>query len=169
MDAKEAIMTRRSIRRYTKEAVPDEAVDELLHAAMNAPSACAQDPWHFVVIRDPKTLEAVPTVHPYAAMVPKCQAAILVCWDEGLDKHKGFAVQDCCAATENILLAAHARGLGAVWLGCHPRKEREDGLKGLLGIPDHVVPLALVPIGFPGERKGRQDRFRADRVHRERW
>jgi len=115
MDAIEAILTRRSIRRFRDEPVSDDLIETLLRAAMAAPSAGNQQPWHFVVIRDRETLDTTSTVHPYATMAAEAALAIVVCGDTTLEMHKGFWVQDCAAAIQNLLLAAHASGLGAVW------------------------------------------------------
>jgi nitroreductase len=158
MDAMEAILTRRSIRKYTAQAVPDELVKELLKAAMSAPSAGNQQDWQFVVVRSRQMLEELGRVHPHAP-VTGAPLVILVCGDLQRESHKGFWMQDCAAATQNLLLAAHANGLGAVWCGCYPREERAAGLRKLLGLPEHVVPLALVVIGYPAETKERQDRY----------
>jgi nitroreductase len=102
-------------------------------------------------------------------MVPHCQAAILVCGDMTLARHEGSWVQDCSATTQNLLLAAHAKGLGAVWLGVYPYGERVEGIKDLVGLPDHVYPLALVPMGHPAEKIPQPDRFNKTRTHRDRW
>ena len=169
MEAMDAILSRRSIRRYTGEGIPDPVIEEILRAAMSAPSAGNQQPWHFVVITDRGTLRQVPSFHPHANMVPEAPVAVLVCGDRSREKHEGFWVQDCSAATQNLLLAAHAKGLGAVWVGIYPREDRVFGFRKLLGLPDHVVPLALVPLGFPEGGKPREDRFDRSRVHRERW
>jgi nitroreductase len=168
MDAMDAILTRRSIRRYTGEPVPAPLIDELLAAAMSAPSSKNQQSWHFVVITDRALLREVPSFHPYAKMVPDAPAAILVCGDLQRDDY-GFWVQDCSAATQNILLAAHAKGLGAVWLGVHPLEERVLGFRRLVGTPEHIVPFSLVPIGFPAAGKPREDRFDRSRIHANRW
>lgn len=169
MEAMEAILTRRSIRRYTGEPVPDSLIDEILRAAMSAPSSKNQQPWHFVVITDRGILREVPTFHPYAKMVPDAPVAILVCGDLHREQHPAFWAQDCSAATQNILLAAHAMGLGAVWLGVHPLEERVLGFRRLVGLPAHIVPLSLVPIGIPAVKKPREDRFDRSRIHRDRW
>ncbi len=169
MDAMEAIFTRRSIRGYTPQSVPDELINELLKAAMSAPSAGNQQPWHLVVIDDRKILDEIPTFHPYAEMIREAPLAILVCGDLELESQKGFWVQDCSAATQNILIAAHAKGLGAVWLAMHPREERCAAMKKLLDMPDHVVPLALVSIGYPKEVRPPVNRYNPSRVHRNRW
>ncbi len=169
MEAIEAILSRRSIRKYAPGTIPDETVTELLVAAMSAPSAGNEQPWQFVVIRDRHLLDQIPGVHPYARMVEEADLAILVCGDAQLETHAGYWVQDCAAATQNLLLAAHAKGLGAVWLGVYPREERVAGIRKLLGLPQQVTPLALVPIGLPAEDKPPSNRFHADRVHHDGW
>jgi nitroreductase len=171
MDAMEAILTRRSIRKYTADPVSDELVEELLRAAMSAPSAGNEQPWHFVVIRDRDTLERVQTFQPYSAMLSEAQVSILVCGDPELEmeKHQGFWIQDCSAAIENLLIAANAEGLGAVWLGVHPVEDWVSGMRALLRIPERVVPLGLLSIGWPAEERGTEDRFDETRVHQDRW
>ncbi len=163
------VMARRSIRKYTDEPVNDDEVRKLLDAAMAAPSAGNQQPWHFVVVRDRELREKVPEVHPYAPMVPEAPVAILVCGDPTLEKHKGFWVQDCSAAVENLLVEAAGLGLGTVWLGIHPVEERVADFRRLFGLPDHVVPLALVAVGRPAEKKPPADRYDESRVHHDRW
>ena len=169
MDATEAIRTRRSIRQYADEPVSEDLTHQLLEAAMMAPSAGNEQPWHFVVIRDRALLDEIPSFHPYSSMLRQAPLAILICGDETLEKYKGYWVQDCSAATQNLLLEVHARGLGAVWLGVHPIDERVDGMRKLLGMPDHVIPFALISIGWPAEETGSEDRFDETRVHQDRW
>jgi nitroreductase len=169
MNTFDAIFTRRSIRKYTSQSVPEELVTELLKAAMAAPSAGNEQAWQFIVIRDRAILDAVPKFHPYAAMLKYASVAVLVCGDLSREKYKGFWVQDCSAATQNILLAATARGLGAVWTALHPMEDRVAGMRMLLGLPEQIIPLSLIPIGYPAEHPGSADRFDAERVHRDRW
>jgi len=170
MDAMEALFSRRSIRKYTPEKITEETLREILEAAMSAPSAGNQQPWHFVIINDRKILDAVPSFHPHSLMLREAHVAILVCGDPTLEKHVGYWVQDCAAATENLLVAIHAKGLGAVWLGTYPREERVEGFRKLLGIPDHVIPFSLIPIGYPAESKPpRPDRYNTTRIHHNRW
>ena len=164
-----AILTRRSIRKYKPQAVPDEIITELLTAAMSAPSAGNEQPWEFVVINDRKLLDRIPEFHPYATMLKEAPVAILVCGDLKREKHKGYWVQDCSAATENILIAVEEKKLGAVWLGIYPREERVAGLRKLLGIPESIVPFSLIAIGYPAEVKEPADRFDPVRVHQNRW
>ena len=169
MDAMDAILTRRSIREYTPQPVPDAVITELLEAAMSAPSAGNEQPWHFVVINERQILDEIPTFHPYAGMLAGASVAIVVCGDEGLAKHRGFWVQDCSAATENLLIAVNAKGLGAVWVGLYPVEERVVEMRKLLGIPDHVIPFALIPIGYPLAPGSRANRYNPARIHHSRW
>lgn len=169
MDAMEAIRTRRSVRRYTDEPVTDGEILAVLKAGMQAPSARNQQPWAFVVVRDRKILDEITQVHPYAKMLAQAQAAIAVCGDTARQQAEGYWVQDCSACTQNILLAAHALGLGAVWLGVHPREERVVEIRRLLELPDTVFPLGLISVGRPAEVPEHQDRFDISRVHVDRW
>lgn len=169
MDAIEAINKRRSIRKYTTQQVPREVVEELIRAAMMAPSAGNEQPWHFVIITDRAVLDRIMTIHPHAAMLKYAQTAVLICCDPSREKHKGYWVQDCSAATQNLLLAATAKGLGTVWLGVHPREERVAGLRNMLHLPEQIIPFSLIPIGYPDEEKGPVDRFDPTRIHHNRW
>lgn len=169
MDVFEAMKTRRSIRKYSDQAVPDEAIERMLRAAMMAPSAGNAQPWQFVVVRDRSKLEKVKDYNPYAAMAEKAPVAVLVCGDLRLEKYQGFWVQDCSAAVQNLLLAVHGMGLGAVWTGIYPMESRVEGFKALFDLPDPVIPLALVVIGYPDQRIPSKDRFKPDRVHQDGW
>ena len=165
----DALYDRRSIRVYSPEAVSDEAIDGVLRAAMYAPSAGNEQPWHFVVVRDRDTLNGIAKIHPHAQMVLQAPVAIVVCGDMDLASHGEMWVQDCAAATENLLLAVHEQGLGAVWCALHPVAERQAAFRKLLGIPENVRPFALIPLGHPGEKKDRPERFDSSRIHRDRW
>lgn len=169
MDLFDAIHHRRSVRRFLADPIPADVVERLLRAAMAAPSAGNQQPWQFVVIDDRSTLDAVPRFHQHARMLTQAPLAVLVCATPATEKHKGYFPQDCAAATQNLLLAAHGLGLGACWLGIHTRPEREQGLRELLGIPADVVPYSLIALGRPAETPAQADRYDAARVHRNRW
>jgi len=164
-----AIFNRRSIRRYRRECVPGEVIETLLRAAMAAPSAGNQQPWHFIVIDDRAILDQVPGIHPHSNMILEAPAAILVCGDPSLEKHQGYWVQDCSAAVENILIEVQTLGFGAVWLGVYPREDRVEGLRKLMGIPEHIIPFALIPIGYPAVYKPPADRYNKDRVFSNKW
>lgn len=168
MDAMQAILTRRSIRKYTSQAISDEMINELLKAAMSAPTAGNQ-PWHFVVIRSREVLEAFTKFHPHAEMLKQASVAIAVVGDPTVETLKGRWLLDCAAATENVLIAANALGLGACWVGVYPVEERIQGLKELLGMPEYVIPLSMVSLGYPAETKDPPARFKIERIHHERW
>jgi len=129
MDTLQAIKTRRSIRKFLNKPVSSETVRDILEAAMFAPSAGNEQPWQFVVLDDRKILDEIPRISATASMCRQAPLAILVCSDASLEKYPGFWVQDCSAAVENMLLAAHALGLGAVWAGVYPFKDRISALK----------------------------------------
>ena len=165
------IFERRSIRRFTEQSVDDAAIDDLLHAAMAAPSAVARDPWHFVVVRDAGMRNRMADALPNGQMLRHAPAGILVCGDL-VRAHGGelsYLLQDCSAAVENLLLAASMLELGACWLGVHPRPERIATMRALFRLPDPVLPVAVVAVGYPAEEKEARTRFRAGAVHRERW
>jgi nitroreductase len=168
MDAMQAILTRRSIRRYTSKPVSDELVDQLLNAAMSAPTAAGQV-WRFVVIRSRDTLESIQEFHPHAQMLKTAAVGILVCGDPTAEALKGRWILDCAAATENMLIAANALGLGAVWVGIYPVDERITGVRKLLGVPGHIMPLSMVSLGYPAEKKDPPARFRREFIHYDRW
>lgn len=161
------LFARRSIRKYTPEPVTDVQVETLLRAAMAAPSANDRKPWHFVVVRDAATRAALAEAHPHAKMLTQSPVCIVPCGDTSIAPD--FWVQDLCAATENILLAATGLGLGTVWCGVHPRAERTNEVRQILGIPETIIPLCLIAVGHPDERKEPRTQYDAQRVHRERW
>ena len=169
MDALDCLMTRRSIRTFTAQLVDPELVRAALAAAMAAPSAVNAQPWHFVLLTDRALLDRVPDFHPDAAMARQARAAVLVCAEPALEKYPGYWPLDCAAATQNLLLALHAQGLGAVWTGVYPDAARVEGFRKLLGIPGSVVPHSFVPLGHPDMPSGRVDRYRPERVHAEVW
>lgn len=169
MDTLTAIHTRRSIRKYQDRPVPEELVQKLLAAAMSAPSARNAQPWQFVVIDDRSMLAEIAQINPNSQMASKAPLAILVCGDLALEKSPGYWVVDCAAAVQNILLAAHALGLGAVWTGVYPRDRRMEGLRRLVGLPGPIVPHSLVVLGYPAEQPEGEDRFLPERVRRNHW
>lgn len=169
MDVLEAIMTRRSIRRYSDEPVTGDQIETILRAAQAAPSAGNQQPWRFIVLTDRAMLTAAADTSPYAGMLADAALGLVICGaTEGL-KHEAMWQQDCSAAVQNALLAVHALGLGGVWLGYYPKMERVAPLKDLLGIPEGVEPLAVLAIGHPAEQKSPSDRYDPSFVRQERW
>jgi nitroreductase len=161
------IYTRRSVREYTEKPVTDEQVEAILKAAMAAPSAQDLRPWHFVVVRKRKMLEKLAEVHKYAYMLEKAPLAVVVCGDEeASEKHW---VEDTVAATQNLLLAATAVGLGGVWVSLYPKRKHQRYVRDLLDIPEHVGVLCIVALGEPAAEKKARTQYDPDRVHQEEW
>ncbi|MCF8298017.1 MAG: nitroreductase family protein [Saprospiraceae bacterium] len=169
MDANEAIFTRRSIRKYTSQTISDELVKLLIEAGMFAPSARNLQPWHFLVVRDRKTLDELAEIQPNGKMLKHAPLAILICGDISIETMESYLIQNCTAALQNILLSAHANGLGAVWTGVHPKEDRIKGIIDLFNLPEKIVPIALLSIGYPAETVKKPERFNEDKVHYERW
>jgi len=170
METIEAIHTRRSIREYKSQDVPDKLIQELLMAAMQAPSAGNQQPWHFILVTDRKQLNALAEMLPFGKMLKDAPLGIVVCADLEQEKYPGFWVQDCSNATMSILLAAHDQGLGAVWVGVYPVEERVVALKQILGLPAHVIPLCIVSLGYPGIASEQpSSRYDETRLHQNYW
>jgi nitroreductase len=170
MDTLEAIRTRRSIRAYTRQPVSPAAVESLLRAAMSAPSAMDQRPWQFVVVTDRAKLDGLTAILPGGQMLQQAPLAIVFCGDPTREtKLQGYWMQDCSAATENLLLAAHAQGLGAVWIGVYPAEGQVRGVRERLGIPAAVVPFSIVALGHPAEKLPPEDRYDRARVHANDW
>lgn len=165
----DVIKRRRSIRVYREEPVPGEKIEILLRSGMQAPSARNLQPWEFVVSADRNLMSKIPGVHPYAQMVPSAGAIILVCGNTEIQPEIGYILEDCSACVQNILLEAVNQELGAVWLGVYPREERVRGISELFRLPSHIIPVALLSIGLPGEKKEFDDRFRPERIHTDIW
>ncbi|MCF8130777.1 MAG: nitroreductase family protein [Deltaproteobacteria bacterium] len=162
----QTIFARRSIRKYTSEAVAEKSVKTLLEAAMAAPSSANRKPWHFIVTTDRKTLDRLADAHPYGKMLFEAPLCIAVCGDPAISE---AWVQDCSAATENLLLAATALDLGAVWLGVYRREERITFTRRILGIPETISPLNLISIGHQAEEKAQRTQYDEARVHQGTW
>jgi nitroreductase len=169
MDTLTAIRSRRSVRAFTPEPVSEEDLRTLLEAAMAAPSAGNSQPWAFLIITDPALLERVPSVNPHAHMATKAPLSILVCGDLAAEKYPGFWVQDCSAATQNLMLAARAIGLGSVWTGIHPLADRTAKAREIFRLPETLVPLGLVVVGHPRAEQKEEKRFAPEKVRRNLW
>lgn len=171
--ALDCIMSRTSIRRY----VPDKKIDKdtvetLLRAAMAAPSAVNKQPWEFIVVTDRDIMNGIMSVCPFARMLNEAPLAIITCGNlehalEGDDQL--MWLEDVSAATENLLLAAHSLGLGAVWTGVYPVESRVEGLKRVLGLPDYIEPVAVVPVGYPAAAAHPHDKWDVAKIHYNRW
>jgi nitroreductase len=170
MEVLEAIHTRRSIRKYTNEPVAPELIEKLLRAAMAAPSATNSQPWCLLIINRREDLDIVSTYTQLYGALTHATAAILVCGDMSkVRSGSQMWAQGCAAATQNILLAAHGLGIGAVWLGVFPGEKNTTALRAQFALPENVTPFALVSLGHPEVQKPSEDRYDAARVHFGKW
>ena len=171
LDALTAIMTRRSIRAYSQHPVPEELIRILVEAGMSAPSAFNERTQEFIVINDRKILDAIFNLNPKALQLKKASVAIMISGNQEREKFKGegYWQLDGAVAAENILIAAHAMGLGAVWTAIYPYPDRIPAVKKLLNLPEQVIPLTIIPIGYPAEQKPKENRFDPSRLHTNRW
>ena len=168
----DAIMTRTSVRSYTDKALSEAQVDSLLHAAMAAPSAVNKQPWRFVVVNEKPLLDSIASNFPNMKMAQSAPIAIILCGDmdaalEG--DGRDYWVQDVSAATENLLLAAHSMGLGAVWCGIYPVQSKVDGFTRIFHLPQNIIPLACVCIGYPAGDNTPKDKWKPENVQFNTW
>lgn len=171
-EAIENILTRVSVRQFTGDSISEAQLDTLLRAAMAAPSAINKQPWAFIVITDRDKIAQLGEALPYSRCSNHPAVAIIPCGD--LTKAipgemAGFWINDVSAATENLLLAAHAMGLGAVWTGLHPDMNRAKIVQDMLGLPEHIIPLCIVPVGVPAEQPDIKDKFNPENIHFNGW
>ena len=165
------LFARRSVRKFQIRPVPADLIQDVLEAAMAAPSANAKDPWEILVVQDPATLAKLAAGLPYGKMLAGAPVGFVVCGDlqRVNGQHLSYLLQDGSACIENLLLALSMLGLGGVWLGVHPREDRIAHLRSLFQLPEHVLPIAAIAAGYPAETHPPRTRFAETRVHRERW
>ena len=166
------IMTRVSVREFTGEKISAEQIDTLLRAAMSAPSAINKQPWAFIVVDDEALIAQLGEALPYSRCSNHPAVAIIPCGDlsKAIEGEMGaFWINDVSAATENLLLAAHAMGLGAVWTGLHPDMNRARLVQDMLGLPEHIIPLCVVPVGVPAEQPAVKDKYKPENIHYNAW
>lgn len=163
------IFTRKSERVYLDKEIDDKDIKEILKAAMQAPSAGNQKPWEFVVVKSKETMKKIDEFHPYAQALKTANALIVVCGNLSKERFKGYWVQDCSASIENILLEAKSKNIGSVWIGIYPEKPRVDFIKELLGLPEDVIPLSIVAIGYPEKETEAVSRFNESLIHYEKY
>ena len=170
-DALTVIHERKSVRHFTGENIPKETLEKILKAGMAAPTAVNKQPWAFIVVTDRKSLDTLKKDLPYAKMLEKAGAAIIVCAlpEEAWEKSPELAVIDGTCASENILLAAEALGLGAVWTAAYPYKDRMEVVRKTLQIPESLIPLNVIPIGVPTGDDKPIEKYKAEKVHWEKW
>lgn len=166
------IMTRVSVREFTGEKISDAQIDTLLRAAMAAPSAINKQPWAFIVVTDEPLIAKLGEALPYSRCSNHPAVAIIPCGDLSKaipGEMANFWVNDVSAATENLLLAAHAMGLGAVWTGLHPDMNRAKMVQEIVGLPEHIIPLCVVPVGVPAEHPDIKDKYKPENIHYNAW
>lgn len=168
-DVLTVIHQRKSVRNYTAEPVAEQELDQLVRAGFAAPSARNLQPWEFYVVTDRGTLDGLAAALPYGKMLAEAQAAIVVCGNSrefGEGATREMWVQDCSAATENILLAAEGIGLGAVWIGVYPYAPRVEAVSKVLKLPREFIPLNVISIGRPDGKDMPKKKYRESKVHR---
>lgn len=164
-----AVLDRRSIRKYTDREITTEQVETLLKAAFAAPSAGNRQSWHFIVVDDRDTLNRITEVHPHSNMLKEAALAIVVCGDTSVELYPGYFAQDCSAATENILITATQMGLGSVWLGVYPRTDRVRDITDIFKLPEGIVPFSIISLGYPAETKEPSNRYDQNKIHYNKW
>jgi nitroreductase len=169
MELIEGIMTRRSIRHFTRELISDEQLDTILRAGFQAPSAHNYQPWEFIVLRDKEKLKTIKDFHRHAKMIDSAGTAIVVCGDNKKQDNRGLLVADTSAAIQNMLLAAHGLGLGAVWCGIYDIKDYVLNLSSLLNLPEHILPVGIVVVGNKIKDRSIQDRYDKNKIHYDSW
>ena len=165
----ETILTRRSIRKYTDEKISEEVLKQLLDCAFSAPSAMNRRPFHVIVVDDKEMLKNIAEAGMYTKMIANASMCLVICGDHKRQPFRDFIINDCSAMIQNILLAAHELGLGAVWCGVMPRMGLHKKLKTLLDLPMTIEPMGLVSLGYPAETKEKLERLEWDKVHRQKW
>jgi nitroreductase len=170
-DALSVIHNRKSVRSFTGQGVSKDALDKVVRAGMAAPTAVNMQPWAFVVVTDRKTLDTLAAGLPYAKMLDKAGAAIIVCAIPGkaYEKNLELSVIDSTCASENILLAVEALGLGAVWTAAYPYNDRMDVVRKTLNIPQEIIPLNVIPVGHPTGAEKPKDKYKPENIHWEKW
>jgi nitroreductase len=171
-DTLKTIFSRKSVRSYKNDPVSKEKLEMLIKAGMAAPTAVDKRPWEFIVVTDRKILQELTDALPFAKMASSAAAAIIVGCDVrkqwgGMDSD--YWIMDCSAATENILLAAESMGLGAVWTAVYPEDSRIRAVRQILGMPSHIVPLNLIPLGVPSVREKPKDKYDPKQIHWNKW
>ena len=169
MNTIKAILSRRSIRQYKKKKVSKEKINQILKAAMYAPSAMNYQPWHFIVIDKREDIDQLYKLNPHADMLLKAPLAIIICGDLKVEMDIDYLVQDCSAATQNALLTIHDLGLGGVWISSYPNKDTVEGIKRYYRIPENIVPVSIIVLGYAKEEVVAEDRFNKTKIHFNKW
>lgn len=170
MELLEGLLTRRSVRVYDpNQKVDSETLNKILNVAMHAPSAMNRQPWHFIVIDKPAVLQKMMSIHPYASFLKDAGTAVVLCADLN-EAYGDYAPVDACLAGQNLMLAAHGFGLGTCWCGVYPEKDRMKSFAEVLKLPEHVLPMALIALGYPAEEPAQPtNRYCSEKIHTNTW
>lgn len=169
METIEALLTRRSIRKYKSTQIEKEKIEYVLKSAMYAPSAMNLQAWHFIVIDEKNVLNETINSIPHAELLKQTPAAILVCGDLNIEQNESWMLQNCSAAIENVLLAAHGSGIGSCWIAIHGINEVVEKVSVQFKLPASIIPIALVTLGYPDETVIAEDRYKKDKIHFNKW
>ena len=161
------ILNRKSVRKYSDKKIEQGKIDTILKCAMAAPSAMNKQPWELLVVTDKEILKNIASIAPNASYSRSCQLAILVCGNKSVSEK--FWVQDCCAVTENILLAAESLGLGAVWCAVFPDDVKVQQLQELFSLPENIIPLNIIPMGYPSVKEYPKQKYTTKKIHLNKW
>jgi nitroreductase len=166
----DTILTRRSIRLYKETPVPEAYFEKIIKAGMYAPSAMNLQPWDFIIMNTAESMKkCVSAVTHGESILRISPAAILVCGDNKLEQNLDYIIQNCSAAVQNILLQIHDMGLGACWIAVYPLAEIIKNLRDAFAIPQHIIPVALISVGYPAEEKSAEERYKTERIHFNKW
>lgn len=169
MKIQEALLNRRSIRKYKDQKISEEDINRILKAAMYAPSAMNLQAWHFVVIDNKEILVETVKSIPYAEMLNQSSVAILVCGDSSVEKNESWLLQNCSAAIQNILLSAYGLGIGSCWIAIHGMDDVYKNIKAQFKLPEHIVPVSVISLGYPDEDLKAEERFKEEKIHYNNW
>lgn len=169
MKIQEALLTRRSIRKYKKQKIKNDKIDKILKSAMYAPSAMNLQPWQFLVIDRKDVLTEIVQSIPYAELLRQTSSAIIVCGDSNIEKNESWLLQNCSASIQNILLSAHGLGLGACWIAIHGMDEVYKNIKAQFNLPENIVPVSIISLGYPDEEVKAEERFIKEKIHYNKW
>ena len=164
-----AILERCSIRSYTKEKIEKEDIKKILRAGMSAPSACNRQPWEFIVVEDKEKLKEMSTLTPYAGMLKGAAMGMVVAVNTKNHLNIEYDLQDCAAATENMLVEANHLNIGSCWLGGYPNEDRIESIRNYFSLPDYIMPLWMISFGYPNEDKKIKNKWNEDKIHWEKY
>lgn len=169
MEVFEVISNRRSIRKYSDKKISNDDIKKMLEAAMTAPSAMNLQSWQFLIADERENIDSIVKAVPHAEMLKSAQAAVIVCADEAVETNLIYNIQNTAAAIQNMLLAAHALGLGACWIAVYPIEEVVKNVKELFNLPKNILPVAVISLGYPGEDLKGEYRYKEEKVHYNKW